>query len=270
MTPEFVPGVHVVQDVSPATWLADTRLEHGVLRNYVPTGFEAYVQVFHPAYRAGGGTVRWHEIADWLEEPLLPGVWFEDIKERARTHAGDRPWMDAPEEGQVPHEVLDLLIPALAAHTRAERGWSCLWDGWGHLTGSMVAVRWSPDGPQAGAASFHALPALSPQIAKGPKVHLPWRDYFLLEGPLEAVSELQVPVTWRPERRRTVERLTPSLWWPDDRAWCAGNEVDASFTCIGGDRALIDELHAHPGLEVLELDPSRLGSPQANVSQDDG
>jgi hypothetical protein len=45
------------------------------------------------------------------------------------------------------------------------------------------------------------------------------------------------------------------LWWPDDHSWCAANEIDASFTCIGGSRSLIDELLRHPDLETLVLDP---------------
>jgi hypothetical protein len=84
---------------------------------------------------------------------------------------------------------------------------------------------------------------------------LPTREYLLFEGPLAAVAELGGFVTWDPGEDRSFERQTPSLWWPDDRVWCVGNEIDASFTCIGGSRALIDELLADPELEVLELDP---------------
>jgi hypothetical protein len=87
-------------------------------------------------------------------------------------------------------------------------------------------------------------------------VHLPTRDYFLFEGPIDAAGELGAEVSWRPGGKHTFERQTPSLWWPDDHAWCAANEIEASFTCIGGTRELIDELLEHPGLEVLELDPT--------------
>jgi hypothetical protein len=58
------------------------------------------------------------------------------------------------------------------------------------------------------------------------------------------------------------------LWWPDDRAWCAGNEIDASFTCIGGSRALIDELLARHDLEVLELDPMLECSPYSDLDDE--
>jgi hypothetical protein len=69
------------------------------------------------------------------------------------------------------------------------------------------------------------------------------------------VGELGAWVSWIPDREPTFECHTPSLWWPDDHSWCAGNEIDASFTCIAGSRPLIDELLHQHDLEVLELDP---------------
>jgi hypothetical protein len=54
---------------------------------------------------------------------------------------------------------------------------------------------------------------------------------------------------------------TLNLWWPDDRAWCAANEVDASWTCIGGTHQLIQEILSAPELETFELDPELQHSP---------
>jgi hypothetical protein len=48
-----------------------------------------------------------------------------------------------------------------------------------------------------------------------------------------------------------------------------GNEIDSSFTCIGGSRALIDELLARPDLEVLELDPTLGFSPYGDLNDDE-
>jgi hypothetical protein len=61
----------------------------------------------------------------------------------------------------------------------------------------------------------------------------------------------------------------PACGWPDDHTWCAGNEIDASFTCIGGSRALIDELLADTELEVVELDPTLEFSPYSDLNHND-
>jgi hypothetical protein len=254
-----VPHPSLTTDVSQAAWLAETVVGVEVAASYMPTGFEAYVQILHPAETSHGEPVRWREIADWLSTPLLPGVWFQDLEELAAAAAKrDLPWARAPQEGQIPKEVLDCLTPVLARHTISEHGWFCLWDGWGFLTGSMSrVVAWHVDHqpPPGTPWRYHSRPALSPEERKSPKVHLPTRDYYLFEGPLAATGELGAFVTWEPGGVREFERQTPSIWWPDDRAWCAANEIDASFTCIGGTRALIDELLKHPELETLEIDP---------------
>jgi hypothetical protein len=211
-----VPRLRPVSDVSPAAWLGETVREHGVAHSQVPTGLDAYVQILHPA-EAGGGR-----------------------------------------NGEIPGRVLDLLAPVLGRHTRSVHGWFCLWEGWGFLHGAVTKlVAWPVDNPPAPGTPtrFRSQPALAPEVRAGPKVRLPSRDYYLFEGPLEAVGELGAFVSWEPGGKRSFERQTPSLWWPDDHAWCAGNEIDGSFTCVGGSRALIDELLQQPDLEVLELDP---------------
>lgn len=260
MTSEFTPRLRLAQDVAAAAWLAETTLEHGEAHSFIPACFAAYAQILHPAETPAEEPVTWRAIADWLEIPLLPGAWFQDLDELAEQRAqGDRPWTQEPMLGDIPDAILGRLTPVLIHHTSSRHGWFCLWAGWGSLTGSMsMSVSWPVDNPPPpGTPSlFHAEPALGPEIVKGPKVHLPTRDYFLFEGPIDAAGELGAEVSWRPGGKHTFERQTPSLWWPDDHAWCAANEIEASFTCIGGTRELIDELLEHPDLEVLELDPT--------------
>ena len=274
MRSEFVPPLNLATDFSQAAWLANTVLEHGVNASFVPTGLEAYVQVLHPAETSEGDPVRWSEVADWLQVPLLAGVWFQDLEELAAGRPErDLPWAEAPQEGEIPEEVLDRLTRVLARHTGSEHGWFCLWDGWGFLTGSMtrVVARHVDHHPSPGTPSrYHSLPAFGSEERKSAKVHLPSRAYYLFEGPLAAARELGAFVTWEPGGQREFERQTPSLWWPDDGAWCAGNEIDSTCTCIGGSRALIDELLAHPELEVLELDPMQEFSPYRDLHSDNG
>lgn len=272
MTSEFTPRLRLVQDVSPAAWLSETTFEHGEAHSFIPACFAAYAQILHPADTGAEQPVWWRAIADWLEVPLLPGVWFQDLEELAeQREQGDPPWTHEPRLGEIPDAILDRLTPLLARHASSQHGWFCLWAGWGFLTGSMIRwVAWPVDNPPPpGTPSrFHAEPAFPPEVLGGPKVHVPTRDYLLFEGPLDAAGELGAEVSWRPGGKHTFQRQTPSLWWPDDREWCAANEIDASFTCIGGTKELINELLEHPDLEVLELDPTQELSPYHDGNED--
>ena len=51
-------------------------------------------------------------------------------------------------------------------------------------------------------------------------VHKPGRGYLLFQGPLAAVSDFP----WE----------YPQLWWPEDRAWCVGSDMDLARTFVGG------------------------------------
>lgn len=49
---------------------------------------------------------------------------------------------------------------------------------------------------------------------------------------------------------------SPSIWWPDDRAWCAQTEVDAMSTYVGGTIECIADLVARKDLEAMTVEPS--------------
>ncbi|MER8033157.1 hypothetical protein ABTZ78_29800 [Streptomyces bauhiniae] len=124
-------------------------------------------------------------------------------------------------EGPTPVAVAEALIPVLARHTRtAERCWFGLWEGYG---------RWD--------------------FSRFPTFETPYRGEVLLEGPLFDVLS---PLAWDEFAE------LPDLWWPKDRAWCLGGDVDLISTYVGGSEALIEELLADGGLEthrVTAADP---------------
>ena len=63
----------------------------------------------------------------------------------------------------------------------------------------------------------------------------PHRAYYLLEGPVAAVTELRDPGSggnWR----------NPDLFWPDDRRWFVATDVDFWSLYVGGDGTFITEL----------------------------
>jgi hypothetical protein len=83
----------------------------------------------------------------------------------------------------------------------------------------------------------------------------PWSD--------AASAEPRLPGRGRHPHRHRAARATrsfwedqsPTLWWPDDRAWFVATDIDYPWTYIGGSTELIDEPLADDRLEVL---PARL------------
>ena len=111
-----------------------------------------------------------------------------------------------------------MLASVLSRHTRAPgRRWFAVWGGYEGL-------------PDAAAPAFE----------------IPNREFLLLTGPITAVlSPLGTWPWWQ----------SPSLWWPDDRAWCVTTEVDFMSTYVGGTRECIEEL-AREDLEAVAAEPS--------------
>jgi hypothetical protein len=226
----------------------------------LPRGFAAYARVLHPAEH-DGRAVRWAEVAERAGVALTPGIWFQDLEEPSR----DAGWeIGAPFPGEIPDEVLDELMPVLREHTSSMRAWFCLWEGWGFLHGGMstfIARRAGTGTATEGrATAFDARPAIDAATADASR--LPWRDdYLLFEGPLTGIGAVGAQVISDPvdgdgiqdQPMVSFETHTPSLFWPADRAWCAANDIEASFTCIGGSARLIDALYATESLEVVPV-----------------
>ena len=50
---------------------------------------------------------------------------------------------------------------------------------------------------------------------------------------------------------------SPSIWWPDDHAWCVATEIDLMTTYVGCSGGCRNDLLAHEGFEAFEVDPIR-------------
>ncbi|GAA1430333.1 hypothetical protein GCM10009616_14650 [Microlunatus lacustris] len=113
----------------------------------------------------------------------------------------------------------------LARHTTAaERCYFCLWDGY----------------------PYERLPA-----GPGPHVvvHLPDRDYWLMEGPLTALQ------SWETDLGAGGPWVPPAFVWPADQAWIFVSDVDPHWAGIGASRAAVTDLLDDPGLDVVVADP---------------
>jgi hypothetical protein len=129
------------------------------------------------------------------------------------------------EPGRLPEaDALRLVLATLAAHTRTpEDCHLAFWDDWG-------------------------------QALDGPTFAVPNRKYFLFHGGVLDSVEWDIPRTenqsaqqWTPE---------PAFVWPADHAWCVANDVDPHWAGIGAGVDAINELLAHPRLDVVAADPT--------------
>ncbi|MGW3497376.1 hypothetical protein [Streptomyces sp. NPDC001020] len=213
-------------DLGPALWLTERAPgygDFGTVTGVAAPGFAAYARVLHPA-SLGEQPVRWSAVATAYGREVAPGTnWHELIGmdrdyQNASEYGLPGVWDEHPAEGPTPPAVAQALIPVLARHTRTpEHCWFGLWNGYG---------RWEFD--------------------RFPSFETPGREEVLLAGTLiDAVS----PVS--------LEEFAelPDLWWPQDRAWCLGGDVDLVSTYVGGSPALIAELLAAPELEVHPVAP---------------
>ena len=155
--------------------------------------------------------------ADWIAPRLLPEATegfqvgsvvptgFAAYVRIDHATAGDD---DDDWAGTLPASIAEVLLATLHGPTRSEDGWFAVWDGWGGL----------PPGE--------------------PVLHHPLgRNYVLLTGPLAAATRplwLVNGSMWRHQ--------SPSLWWPNDRAWCVATEIDAPWTYVGASDAEIRRL----------------------------
>lgn len=228
-------------DASPSDWVSVGLQGFGEsVLSVVPSGFEAYARIFHPAELGPGRPgvvneseiqpVTWHEVAAangrtahrTMQWEYLVGGW-RSIPGRQPVSQQPGVWDGEPSVGSLPRALSVDLAGLLAGYTATPR--ECffgVWDGW---AGLVV--------PESRTVSFH----------------IPARRLLLLTGPVAAIfTSLQGP--------ESDPHQSPNLWWPADQAWCVASEIDLDSTYVGASRACVDALLADPAFEVFAVDPS--------------
>jgi len=204
-------------DASAGAWIAPRLGEFGPrVDGTVPRGYAAYACVPHPG-------------------------WDDDVTLATQT---------------------DALAAALAPFTGDQPVHLALWTGYAFLydhgadprTGSGVAplVGWPEDEPRPTAAEIERAVAeaweqLAPTLVErpaAPMLLLPHREYHLWTGTLADVGAFR------------DHEQPPNLWWPEDRSWFVGTEIDAAATYVGGSDALVEALCADPALGASRAAPS--------------
>ncbi len=244
--------LHISGEVTAADWLGPRLRRFGsAVAAVVPGGFGAYVRILHPAHARGGELLRWDAVAERSGRCMHRLAQFHAVA-RSRACASPQPTWDGvePSEGNLPPEQLRILCAILAAHTSAPAScWFCLWEGYGWLHGgsALAHVFGSDASWNAGINKLVNL-GLPPEALRGPRVRLPNRNYFLLQGPLDAATELGWTVgdAFFPQ--------SPNLFWPQDHAWCVASEIDLRCTLVAASELLAEDIVADSGLEAWRVD----------------
>ena len=231
-------GLEVMTDTSPADWVLERlrpwRRGRLQVASLVPDGYEAYGRILHPARRSDKpGRSRWATIGEERGIAIGPEVRFTALVGWVPARDGQDPPAPyhAPACGTLRTEECARLAQLLARFTSTpEKCWFCLWEGYG----------W---------------PELPPPGQGPPRAHLPYRDCILFSGAVERATSFRSPPWFQ----------SPTLWWPDDRAWCVASEIEGYSTYIAATSPCMDALAAEDGLELVvtspdsEVDPSPFG-----------
>jgi hypothetical protein len=227
----------------------------------VPACFESYARVFHPATRNGPDgpiDVRWSEVARAYGRTMHPlaewgsltGTWRHEPRQ------GDPLWEDAPATGGLPDRQTSALREVLAQHTGTpERCWFAVWEGYDPGTLTFLVDReqaGSQRAEQAIRARKQEHAAAAERLNAAARFLLPNRPMRLLSGPLGALGSGCVL------DRFALAGQSPNLYWPEDRAWCVGSEIDLKSTYIGGSAACIQAILAEARLEALPASVDQL------------
>ncbi|TFV81214.1 hypothetical protein E4P40_16640 [Blastococcus sp. CT_GayMR20] len=218
-------GLPVEKDVSAGVWISSARRRGrpGTVSALLPSDFEAYARVLHPAVRYDGDDdveVPWAEVAAHNGTDLHPLVRWDALLPRP-VESQPPVWDDGPSEGHLPVALAARLGSVLGRHTGTPA--DCLlgrWDGFGFDL---------PD------------PEIPPRLLlRGGK------DVVLVRGTVDDATRNLAP---------EPHEQSANLWWPADHAWCVVTDIDLTSTYVGGSADCVDELLRTPGIEAFPAAP---------------
>ncbi len=212
-------------DASAAEWVvAGVRNFDFTVGSIIPDGFAAHARVFHPAVLGPwpqAVEVRWAEVAAANGRVMHRAAeWGSITCSWEYQYSGEQAglWTESPQTGSLPSETARRLVVVLARHTGTpESCWFGVWEGKGLLHRALDT-----------AARFE----------------VPQRPMWLLHGRFEAAASSPYP---------GGDAESANLWWPEDRAWCVGTEIDLMTTYVGGSQDCIEAVLAEESLEAMAV-----------------
>jgi hypothetical protein len=224
----------------PVDWLIG-KLDWGnTLRSWIPTGYENYVRILHPAsiiigkgFETREIPVPWATVSQWSGKRVHDISHIQDLMIRL----DGRDWRKQGEGGGEPNQggmdggsLSSLLAHVSEGATTPDQIWMLIWFGYGEPADAI------------------GLPIKVSEQLTGSG-----RQYVLRQGEIASSEE---------EQRDSLFEHAPSFWWPDDRTWFASSDIDSSSTYVGGTKKLIDEILKDPSLETF---PANLDDPYGGL-----
>ncbi|MEM1335597.1 MAG: hypothetical protein AAGG08_19300 [Actinomycetota bacterium] len=188
--------------------------------------------------------------AEWIAGELTgrPGTIGALVPDRYERLLRLHPPPETPDDWWDRYRDVFALVASLGArHTSTpQTAWYAVWEGHGfdNVSTSIVwseppeddAERHRRDAQRARlrTADQRRTASIKATLGTMPRFDLPHRAYYLLHGPLAAVTELTNPTdhSWH----------NPDMFWPEDRTWFAATDCDFWSLYVGGSAAFIDEL----------------------------
>jgi hypothetical protein len=243
--PAWPPEIEFQTDLEPSRWIAPLLLPWGRgsgtrVTSVVPTGYPAYVRVFHPAQGSWPlfRSVTWREVSAWSGRMYHPAMQFQRVAEPLSPgHAP--PFEQAPHTGHLTTDLCSALYGLLSEWTPNAKCWLGMWEGWGCF-GYPHSMSGFSDGPD----DDRGLTELAARVESAPRFDHPGRSYLLARAPMSSVPELS----------KGPLSICPSLAWADDRTWCVGTEIDFDSTLVATSDQCAEALLADQRLEALKVD----------------
>ncbi|MDJ1114097.1 hypothetical protein [Microbacterium dauci] len=244
----------------------------------------------HPGLDIEDERVTWAQTAVALGTTMHPLAQWDALARRDEVANRENDPRDAegwryhdPDQSALPTDILASVTRVLSRHTSTpDAGFAALWDGHGGLVGhlgigpSRAFYQADDDGSiarhnQMLGRSFKDVwnnvfrrptwqeGILSRDVSEGPRLRLPNRDFVLFSGGVSALTDEDWVLTapWRDVKAEShgfpPGAYSPSLAWPDDRAWVLVSEIDFDSTIVGGSAELVAALVADPHLEAAEI-----------------
>lgn len=247
-------------DLAPAAWLVERLADFsGPVADLVTDDFPAYARVLH---RPDQGRPDDDSPASWAEAARRHGTVLHaearyDRLVRRDPHHTDGERGD-PSGGTLDPITLPALRDVLAAHTTTPRHcWFGQWVGYGSAPSAWDDA---PSFRLPGREHWLFRAGLHRVVELATELEHAGTDEHAARGELNLVTSRPGGATSVKEQKqfaRTIRSFggvqSPSLWWPDDRAWVVATDVDLNSTYVGGSAALVAALLADPGLEVLSV-----------------
>lgn len=253
--------IELQEDLSPSDWILPRLLpnvlsggEGTPVASIVPSGYPAYVRVLHPANTGGDDSgVPWRDVAAFTGRMYHPLMQWEQIRPPKSNPFGPERFGD-PWQGDLEEDLCRSLYSALARGTTTpEKCWFGIWEGHGtlHPTSASAYTVFVPEGGSRDEADGELERIMADRravvriVQQTPRFDHPGRSYLLAQGPCESAHELG----------RFGLHITPSLAWPEDRAWCVASEVDFDSTLVGASEECAAALLADDRIETLLVQP---------------